>query len=281
MIRDIVGLFIRNKNLNMNTWTWLLPLLSGTLGALIGTYLGSRFLSWKQEQKIRNVRATAVKALEVFKSYAKHKKFSDAENEFNNKLNVSEKRAVVVSLHKLGVPFTIPTRDSLNVNTLHFNNVEIDKDDIESMISQINKGNCDNLFFEDIETYFNSNIRLYAVRSVGKKYVEEVLSRGHIDKENPNTIIYPIEWFKKFSPGELQTIMVIHMQLANINYFTPEGTANKKAIDTLLREIEIGLWDSYLFFEYESFQNIKAQSNLANLVQAVLTNQQMMINNTI
>lgn len=264
----------------MNTWTWLLPLLSGIFGALIGTYLGACFLNRKQESKIRNVRATAIKTLDVFKSYATHKKtFADAENEFNNKLNVSEKRAVVVALHKLGVPFIIPTKDPLNVRNLHLNNVVIDKDDIEAMAAQIDKGNCDNLFFEDIDNYFNSNIRLYAVRSVGKKYVEEVLSKSHIDKDNPNMIIYPIDWSKRFTPGEFQTILVVHMQLANINYFTADGTPNTAAIETLLREIEIGLWDNYLFYEYESFQNVRAQSSLANAVQNVLVTQQMQSNN--
>ena len=255
--------------------TWLLPLLSGVFGALIGTYLGACFLNRKQESKIRNVRATAIKALDVFKSYAKYKTFADAENEFNNKLNVSEKRAVVVALHKLGVPFIIPTKDSLNVRNLHLNNVVIDKEDIESMSAQIDKGNCDNLFFEDIENYFNSNVRLYAVRSVGKKYVEEVLSKSHIDKENPMMIIYPIDWSKNFTPGEFQTIIVLHMQLANINYFTSEGVSNSDAIEALLREIEIGLWDNYLFFEYESFLNVRAQCSLANVVQNVLVTQQM------
>lgn len=259
----------------MNIWTWLLPLLSGIFGALIGTYLGACFLNWKQESKIRNVRATAIKALNVFKSYAKHKTFADAENEFNNKLNVSEKRAVVVALHKLGVPFVIPTKDSMNVRNLHLSNVVIDKDDIEMMAAQIYKGNCDNLFFEDIDNYFNSNSRLYAVRSVGKKYVEDVLSRSHIDKENPNMIIYPMDWSKRFTPGEFQTILVLHMQLANVNYFTLEGIPDTAAIETLLREIEIGLWDNYLFFEYESFQNVRAQSSLANAVQNVLATQQM------
>lgn len=263
----------------MDAWTWLLPLLSGIFGALIGTYLGACFLSRKQESKIRNVRATAIKALDVFKSYAKHKTYADAENEFNNKLSVSEKRAVVVALHKLGVPFTIPTKDSLNVRNLHLNNAVIDKDDIESMIAQIDKGNCDNLFFEDIENHFNSNIRLYTVRSVGKKYVEDVLSKSHIDKENPNMIIYPIDWSKRFTPGEFQTILVLHMQLANTNYFTVEGTSNGDEIETLLREIEIGLWDNYLFFEYESFQNVRAQSSLANAVQSVLATQQMLNSN--
>jgi hypothetical protein len=108
--------------------------------------------------------------------------------------------------------------------------------------------------------------------------VEEVLSKSHIDKENPNLIIYPIGWTQNFTPGEFQTTMVLHMQLANTNYFTSEGVSNSAAIDTLLREIEIGLWDNYLFFEYESFQNIKAQSSLASAVQNVLVSQQMMNN---
>lgn len=56
----------------------------------------------------------AVKALDIFKEYAQHKKsYADSANEFNTKLNVSEKRAVVVALHKLGVPFEAPTRDTL------------------------------------------------------------------------------------------------------------------------------------------------------------------------
>ena len=37
-------------------WSWLLPLISGAIGALIGTYGGSYFLHWKQEKKIKNVR---------------------------------------------------------------------------------------------------------------------------------------------------------------------------------------------------------------------------------
>lgn len=54
-----------------NIWSWLLPLVSGAIGALIGTYGGSNFLHWKQEKKIKNVRAMAVKALNVFRAYAK------------------------------------------------------------------------------------------------------------------------------------------------------------------------------------------------------------------
>nr|WP_270823162.1 hypothetical protein [Bacteroides fragilis]MDA1487283.1 hypothetical protein [Bacteroides fragilis] len=57
-----------------NIWSWLLPLISGAIGALIGTYGGSYFLHWKQEKKIQNVRSMAIKALGIFKEYAQHKK---------------------------------------------------------------------------------------------------------------------------------------------------------------------------------------------------------------
>ena len=57
-----------------NVWSWLLPLLSGTVGALIGTYCGSHFLHWKKEKKIKRVRAMAVKALNIFKEYAQKKR---------------------------------------------------------------------------------------------------------------------------------------------------------------------------------------------------------------
>lgn len=120
------------------------------------------------------------------------------------------------------------------------------------------------MFFEDIENHFNSNIRLYAVRSIGKKYVEDVLSKSHIDKEKPNWVLYPIDWSKRFTPGEFQTILVLHLQFANVNYFTLEGIPDPAAIETLLREIEIGLWDNYLFFEYESFQNVLTTQQMLN-----------------
>ena len=56
------------------------------------------------------------------------------------------------------------------------------------MIQQIEKGNCDNLFFIDIESYFTSNLRLNAVRNVGKKYVEEVQSKSRV--ENCKLFLY-------------------------------------------------------------------------------------------
>lgn len=258
-------------------WSWLLPLISGAIGALIGTYGGSYFLHWKQEKKIKNVRSMAVKALDIFKEYAQHKKsYADSANEFNTKLNVSEKRAVVVALHKIGVPFEISAKDDFDIKNLRFKDIIIDRDEIDAMIQQIEKGNCDNLFFIDIESYFTSNLRLNAVRNVGKKYVEEVQSKSRVEKDAPNTIVSQPDWHKVFSPGELQIIFVLRIQLANTAYFLPDGNADPVKMKTLIREIEIGLWDNYLFWEYESYQNIRAQHNLANIIQNAVMGQQMM-----
>lgn len=258
-------------------WNWLLPLVSGAIGALIGTYGGSYFLHWKQEKKIKNVRSMAVKALYIFKEYAQHKKsYADSANEFNTKLNVSEKRAVVVALHKIGIPFEISTKDDFDIKNLRLKDIIIDRDEIDAMIQQIEKGNCDNLFFIDIESYFTSNLRLNAVRNVGKKYVEEVQSKSRVEKDAPNTIVSQPDWHKVFSPGELQIIFVLRIQLANTAYFLPDGNADPVKMKTLIREIEIGLWDNYLFWEYESYQNIRAQHNLANIIQNAVMGQQMM-----
>ena len=258
-------------------WSWLLPLISGAIGALIGTYGGSYFLHWKQEKKIKNVRSMAVKALDIFKEYAQHKKsYADSANEFNTKLNVSEKRAVVVALHKIGVPFEISTKDDFDIKNLRLKDIIIDRDEIDAMIQQIEKGNCYNLFFIDIESYFTSNLRLNAVRNVGKKYVEEVQSKSRVEKDAPNTIVSQPDWHKVFSPGELQIIFVLRIQLANTAYFLPDGNADPVKMKTLIREIEIGLWDNYLFWEYESYQNIRAQHNLANIIQNAVMGQQMM-----
>lgn len=258
-----------------NLASWLIPILTAAIGALIGTFGGAWFLYRRQEDKIENVRLIAIKALKIFLEYAKQKKsFVEASSEFNTKINVSEKRAIVVALHKLGVPFEPPTNDILNIKRLNFKDVVIDKDEIKTMISQINKGNCDNHFYTDIESYFTSNLRLNAVRNAGKKYVKEVLANSCIDKSNSNVIINPDGWSKRLTPGELQTILVLRHQLANTDYFLTNGNADLEKIKILIREIEIGLWDNYLFYDYDAFMNIRAQSSLANAVQNIISNNQ-------
>lgn len=44
-------------------WSWFLPLATGAIGALIGTYGGACFLQRKQEHKVKNVAISAINLL--------------------------------------------------------------------------------------------------------------------------------------------------------------------------------------------------------------------------
>ena len=223
---------------------------------------------WRQEKKIKSVRNIALRALAIFDEYAKQNKtYADAENEFNTKLNISGKRAIVVALHKIGVPFEMPTKEALDIKNLKFKSTLIDKDEIGNMKQQIEKGNCDNQFYVDVESYFTANLRLNAIRNIGKRYVTDVLEKSHIDKDNPNLINNPFNWWSSFSQGELQTILVLRDLLVGWNYFSADGAPDKVKTQKLIKEIEIGLWDNYLFWDYESFANVRAQHNLADTIQ--------------
>ena len=139
-------------------------------------------------------------------------------------------------------------------------------------------GNCHYSKIISNSRYFTSNLRLNAVRNAGRKYVEEVHAKSYIEREKPDTIINPSDWYKQFTPGELQTILVLRTQLANTDYFSQNGQADAKKIKDLIREIEIGLWDNYLFYDYESFMNVRAQHNLANVVQNMIMMNQQQVN---
>ena len=252
----------------------LLAFMSGIIGALIGTYFGARLLQRKQDQEKINIRKIAKKALDIFMNYAKqNKRYNDAANEFNNKLNTSEKRAVVVALHKLGVPFETPTLKSLDITNLQFKNSIISENEINAMIMQIENGNCDNQFFNDVESHFTSNLRINAIRSIGKRFVEQVHSKAKLIGDNPRQIKYPDDWAKLFSPGEILTLAVLKLQLCDESFFS-DSTANPKITKQIINEIEVGIWDNYLFSEYETFLNIRAQHNLANTIQNVVSHQQ-------
>ena len=125
----------------------------------------------------------------------------------------------------------------------------------------------------------NKSARTKMEETNNESIIEEVQSKSRVEKDAPNTIVSQPDWHKVFSPGELQIIFVLRIQLANTAYFLPDGNADPVKMKTLIREIEIGLWDNYLFWEYESYQNIRAQHNLANIIQNAVG--QQMMNTTI
>ncbi len=176
----------------------VLSLLVAIIGGLIGTYCGSYFLHLREESNTKKVRSIAIKALEILKKYAKQS-YREAENEFNNTLSITEKRTIIVALHKLGVPFEIPYNELFEIKKMHFVDKVIDKEEVDDVILQINKGYCDNLFYLDPDSYFAENTS-FAKRNVAKKFVKEVLSKSRGSKNH--LVSYPENWSSIFGVGD-------------------------------------------------------------------------------
>lgn len=235
------------------------------VSAITGGFFGAWFSYRFQSRKIDKVRRIAVKALEIFLNYAKKRQTYDlAALEFDNKINVVEKRAILVALCKLGVPIVRPVDEVFCIEHVRFEQEEIDRDTIKLMIEQINKGNCDELFFSDVETYFSSNSRLMAVRAVAKKYVDIDFSKSLYDKKN-NIINHPNLPTDQFTPGELNVLSVFRLRTCWEVYFDANGKAIPEKMSTLKKEIDLGIWDTYLFWDWESYQNMQTQCKMANV----------------
>lgn len=246
---------------------WLIPLLSGIVGALIGTFGGAYFLNRYQNYYKEKIRKIAIKAVEIFRTYV-GKSYVDAQNEFNNKLTLSEKRAVIVALHKLGIPIEIPSSCSFNIADVCFLNKKIFSNFIEDIVSQLKNGLCDNLFFQDVEEHFSANLRLNTLRKLAQKYVNEVLAKSVLMSNG--YIKHISNWDDLFTPGEKEAILVFREKVAQAKYYNLDGTPDSLKLKKLLEEIEIGLWDSYLFWDISSFQNIRNQNLMASLMANIL-----------
>lgn len=254
---------------------WLATLFVGIFSAFAGTFLGAVLLNHLQKSNMRKNRGTAVKALKILKKYDT-KKYGEAKSQFNIELSISEKRAVLVLLHKMGIPIQIPASNKFDIKDIEFADITIEGKEINGIIDQVKGGYCDMLIFNDVEAYFTSNIRVSAVRNTGEKYVKEVLAKS---KLVGTTIHYPENWPSLFTLGERLTIGVLHERLVDKSYFQNNGDTSKEAIEKLIREIQIGLWDIYLFWDFDSYQNMQSQRQLANIVQSAVMSQQQIVQN--
>ena len=97
----------------------LAPMLTAVLGGWVGAYFGNKYRKDKELHEKEIVRNIAIKALNILKSYS-GKSFREAEGEFNKSMSIAEKRTVVVALHKLGIPFGIPSNETFNIREIHF-----------------------------------------------------------------------------------------------------------------------------------------------------------------
>lgn len=253
----------------MNTTfeTILITLLTTGIGAFIGTLYGSKKLyKYQQSGKIAT-RKIALKAIDILKKYA-GQSYTNAQSDFNTSLSISEKRAVLVALHKLGIPFTIPAYSAFNISNIQFSDTIILREELVSIASQLDKGNCDYLFYEDVETHFSSNLRLNALRELAKRYVNRVMKNSRYEK---GCISDPKNWeVLHFTPGEVQAILVFYNRVHDNMYYEENGNLKEGIIDKLINEIEIGLWDNYLFWDYAAHQNMQNQNMLANLMKEII-----------
>lgn len=243
-----------------------ITVISAILGGFFGGYYNYQF----QNIKYGKIRSIAIKALNIFEGYAKNGQTYDmASSEFNNSLDIVEKRAMLVALCKLGIPVVQSVGDSFRIENVKFEKKVICKDVIELMKGQVKKGNCDSLFFTDIETYFSSNTRLLSVRAVAKKYVDIYFSKSKCDMEKM-VVNYPSPLSDIFTPGEQNILTVFRARSCWTDYFDKNGNAIPKKMEELKKEIDLGLWDTYLFWDWESYQNIQNQNSLAVAVKNMM-----------
>lgn len=248
-------------------------LLSGVVGAFIGTYFGAVFSARRQEKRLRDVRKMALKAINIFKSYAHgSKSYDETADQFNNSISISEKRTVIVALHKLGIPIQVLSNETFNISKVTFARQIIDKDELDAIASQIESGHCDTLFHADPEKYFDENVRQKSLRFVAKRWVVEVLEHSTISQDR-KTAIFPDDWGSLFSVGEKQAILVFKERAVSSEFFHPNGTINEKKINELLRDIDCGLWDNCLYWDYINYRNAVTQNEI---IERMIRNSQSM-----
>ena len=177
----------------------------------------------------------------------------------------------VVALCKLGIPVVKPVDNVFDIAHIRFEHEKISKDSLFLMTEQINKGNCDTMFFSDVDEYFSSNSRLYATRAVAKKYVDVDLSKSRLNKHTQQ-IIHPDLATNLFTPGELNILYVFRYHTNLDTYFDGAGNANQTRMQQLKKEIDLGLWDTYLFWDWEAYQSVRNQNNIAVAFANVMQN---------
>lgn len=242
----------------------LIPIFSAVAGGWFGAYIANKYREDKESRQKEKVRDIAVRALNILKSYS-GKTYREAEGEFNRKMSVAEKRTVIVALHKLGIPFGVPSNETFKIKEIHFVDTVVNEGDIDGIILQISQGYCDNLFYIDPDTYFASGFTLFAMRNAGKKYVTEVLAKSKVNTET-NMLMEPVNLGAVFTLGEYKAIQVLRDQVRDQMYFDKNGQPIKEKIDSLLKDIDLGLWDSYLMWNFENYQSVKAQIQMGQMI---------------
>lgn len=258
--------------MNDITISMVLTLISSVIGTLFGTFGGAYFIARRDDAKKKEVRDIAIKAINLIKKYAKDENTYDmVSSEFNNTMSLAEKRTVIVAMHKLGIPIAIQPTSVFRIENISFKKKRINEDELSAIVLQIENGYCDHLFYLDPEKYFDENVRLRTVRSTAIRWVREVFSNSVIDRE-ARQVIYPNNWFDSFSYGEQCAISVFRNKTSVEWYFNIKNETDKNKMDQLVHDIEVGLWDTSLYWEIENYQNLTANTSINSQMTLFMKN---------
>lgn len=227
--------------------------------ALIGTAVGSGVVIYAQGIRNKKLRKIAISALDLLEGYAgtTTNKYTDAQNEFNKKFNMAQKRAILVALHKIGLPIEIPISGLSSIEHVTFLKKDISIQEIKDMRAQVKNGNCDHLFFSDVDLYFSEGLRRRAMRDIAKMFVENIMKKCSVDLTE-QVVNYPKE-IDSLTVGEDNIIAVFRMVTQERKFYDHEGKANTQAMDLLIKEIDRGLWDGYLGWDQTAYIHMKMQ----------------------
>ena len=248
-------------------------IISTGIGAIIGTFGGAYFLSWRSESGLRKVRESALAALNLFKTYgAQEKSYLDASSEFNRTFNIAEKRSFLVALYKIGIPIAAPRLELFNIKNISFLDEHISINAIEDMKSQISSGTCDHLFFQDVEKFFDDDLRIRTQRDIAIRFINKVAKKSTVDIST-RIRRFPDNWESELSFGELNTMLVFQRKINDSSFYTSTGQPKEEAFNKLIEEVKIGLWDKYFNTDELEYGNLQAQYTAAQVLTQGMSQQ--------
>lgn len=243
----------------MSWETVVLSLLSGFIGTFFGAFLINKYSA----RKTNGIRKIAIKMLTLLKKYAKaNNTFQTAKNDFNNSFTITEKRAVLVAVYKVGVPIEMPIESKFDIKNINFSSHPVDEKEIDGMIAQIKKGNCDYLFYSDVDAFFTDGMHIRLLREIAKRYVKVCLAKTHLrdGKNGAKVQVSPTDWITYFSLGESNAITTFRW-VTNDGYFYEDERPKEEKINNLLSEIDKGLWDQYLQWDFSAYSGLLLQND--------------------
>lgn len=240
--------------------------------AFLGVWGGSTVWYKFKEKEKKRVRDLASLAIDKIIPYEKigSGSYRGAKRVFNSTFNIAQKRAILVALHKLGLPIAIPAEGKFLIKDVNFLDEKINKCNLLDIQRQINSGYVDSLFFIDPDDYFNEDLRIKTLRNLAKRYVNEVMRYSHIS-EDGREAIFDINFYTIFSYFEANAILVFREKTLSDLYYKQDKTIDIEKLERIIVDIDSGLCDMYFNIDLVSYNNIVNQNKIASHYLSCMT----------